>query len=370
MKKLHIGVVGCGLMGGVHAQCYARENGCEIVGYYNRSRSKAEKLAAQFGGVVFDSVEKLLAAPKIEAVSITTSQQLHAEQVIAAARAGKHILCEKPAGLSTQEFEAMEAEIRARGVIFMTAHQLRFHPIVRWVRETMPQLGRAFHLQLEMPFLIHDAQGRCWADYRSGGFFMELGCHLTDLSRHLMGEVRHVSGHTLRLNPARVTEDCTHCLLQFENNAIGSILVSADHRTKRQGLLQGRVLGENGRIDFSIYPYQRAFNAATLTLDAGQSVFVPDTQIERFDKAQLPTSLSRDYPGFFDVYQREIHAFVAAVRDGTSPPITFADGRAAIELVLAAYADQGATSDDPNFSAGLNAYRADEKCHPALLRHG
>jgi predicted dehydrogenase len=363
-RKIRVGVLGCGLMGGIHAACYAREKNCEIVGFHNRTREKAEQLAARFGGAVFDSPEALLAAPQLDAVSITTAQQVHATQIVAAAQAAKHTLCEKPVGLTAQEFQEIERALRASGVTFMTAHQLRFHPVIEWIKRRQPRLGRIFHLSLEMSFLIKGHEGRCFEDFRSGGFFMELGCHLTDLSRYLCGEVNHVAGHTLRLDPQRVTEDCTHCLLQFESGAIGSILVSANYRVKRQGLLQGRILGENGRIDFTIYPYARAFNAATLTLDHGQSTFVPDVTTEKFPTEKLPPSLFPDYRGFFDVYQREVHAFLHAARTSTPPPVTFADGRAAVELVLATYAAQGKATDKPN--NGALPYRADAACHPAL----
>jgi predicted dehydrogenase len=364
-RKLRVGVLGCGLMGGIHAACYAREKNCEIIGFHNRTREKAQQLAMRFGGDVFDSAEALLQAPQLDAVSIATSQQVHAEQILLAARAGKHILCEKPVGLTITELDEIEEALRKSDVTFMTAHQLRFHPIIEWAKKKQSRLGRVYHLDLEMSFRIKGHQGRCFEDYRSGGFFMELGCHLTDLSRHLMGEVRHVSGHTLRLDPQRVTEDCAQSLVQFESGAIGSIIVSANHRTKRQGLLLGRILGEKGRIDFTIYPYARNFNTATLTLDKGQSVFVPDTTTEKFPTASLPSSLFPDYRGFFDIYQREVHTFLQSVRRSTPPLITFADGRAAVELVLATYAAQGVATEHPNH--GTLPYRADEACH-ALLR--
>lgn len=365
-SKIGVGIIGCGLMGGIHAECYAREKNCEIIGFQNRSRDKAEKLAQQHGAQVYDTVEQLLADPRIDAVSITSSQQVHAEQVIAAAKAGKHIMCEKPLGLTIAEFDAMEKAVKKAGVTVMVAHQLRFHPVVEWVQKNLRKLGPVYHLDLEMTFRIDVDSGRCWADYRSGGFFMELGCHMADLAHHLMGEVRHVSAHTLRLNPRRVTEDFTQCMLQFENGANASIIVSANHRTHRQGLLRGRVLGAKGRIDFSIYPYARNNNSAKLVLDGGKSIFVPDVQTTEMPK-EFPKSLTKEvYAGFFDVYQREIHAFLEAVRKGVEPPVTFADGRTAVEVVLAAYHDQAEITDKPNFRRGAKGYRSEAASHPAL----
>jgi len=364
-SKIGIGIIGCGLMGGIHAECYARERNCRLIGFHNRDRAKAAALAKKFGGKVYGSLAELLADPQIDALSICTSQQVHKEQIVAAARAGKDILTEKPLALTIQELDEIDKVIAGKKRVLMVAHQLRFHPVVEWVRAQMPALGPVYHLDLEMCFRIAGHEGRCWMDYRSGGFFMELGVHLADLSRHLLGKIRHVSANTLRLNPKRVTEDYTHCLLQFESFASGSIIVSANHRTTRQGLLRGRLLGAKGRIDFTIYPYKRECNEATLVLDHGKEIFVPDVTVRRMPK-KFPRSPTKVYPGFFDVYQREIHAFVESARRRTSPPVTLADGRSAVEVVLAAYAGQGEITDRPNFGRKAVRYRADAGCHPLL----
>lgn len=364
-RHQRIAVIGCGLMGAIHAECFAREKNCELVGFTNPTRSKAEVLAARFGGRVCDSVDELLKRSGCDAVVITSPQQAHAEQIIAAAKAGVHVLCEKPLALTAPEFGKIEKAVAKSSVTVMVAHQLRFHPVVDWVKKNQKKLGKIYHLDLEWSLRIKGHQGRCFEDYRSGGFFMELGCHVADLSRHLMGEVKDVKALALRLDPLRVTEDCTHTLLQFENNAIGSLLVSANHRTKRQGLMTGRILGEKGRIDFSIYPYERGFNEASLTLDGGKSVFVPDVETEAMAK-QFPPSLSKDYKGFFDVYQREASAFLKALRTGSAPPVTLKDGRAAIEIILAAYDSQSHTTTAPNFQTKRRAYRSDQTSHPTL----
>ena len=368
-SNIGVGVIGCGLMGGIHAACYARENGCRIVGFQNRTRPKADALARKLGGRVYGTVAELLADPEIDAVSICSSQQVHAEQILAAVAAGKDVLSEKPLALTVRELDAVERAVAQARRILMVGHQLRFHPVTEWVRRQMPRLGPVYHLDLEMCFRISGHEGRCWMDYRSGGFFMELGVHLADLARHLLGEIRNVHAHTLRLNPKRVTEDFTQCLLQHRSNATSSLIVSANHRTTRQGLLIGRVLGAKGRIDFTIYPYQRSLNQARLVFDAGRSVFVPDETIVKMPP-KLPASPVKVYAGFFDVYQREIHAFLEAVRTRRPPPVTLADGRSAVEVVLAAYASQGAATDEGNLLPGKLRYRADAACHPLLLGGG
>ena len=360
-----IGIVGTGLMGSIHADCYAREKGCRPVGYYSRTPAKAEALARRFGGRVHKSLDSLLDDAAVDAVSINSPQSVHAEQVIAAADAGKHIFCEKPLGLAVAELDAMEKAVRRAAVTFMTGHQLRFHPVVDAVKANLPKIGTRYHLDLEWTLLIKSAGGRCWESYRLGGFFMELGCHVADLAAYLFGPVEDLSAYTLRLNPKRITEDYTHCLLKFADGAVGSILVSANHRTGRQGLLHGRALGEKGRIDFTIYPYKRAFNEATLTLDRGKSIFVPDVSVRRLAVAKKP-SPHKVFAGFFDVYRQEARDFLAAIRSSKRPRCTFEDGRNAVEIVLGAYHQQGLAAGRGNFTHRPNRYCSDAKCHPLL----
>jgi len=364
-SSIGVGIIGTGDMGTLHAECYAREQGFKLVGYFNRTRSKAEALAKRLGGRVYDSVGDMLADDEIAAVNISTNQDVHAEEVIAAARAGKHIFCEKPLGLTAEELDAMEKAVKKAGVTFMTGHQLRYHPVVNAVKDNLPKIGTLYHLDLEWTLLIKAVAGRCWSSYHQGGFTMELGCHVTDLAAYLFGPVVDMSAYTLRLNPKRITEDYTNCLLKFADGAVGSVLVSANHRTGRQGLLHGRALGEKGRIDFTVYPYKSAFNEATLTLDRGKSIFVPDVTKKKLTFPKRRPD-SKAMAGFFDVYQQQAAAFLDAIRTGKEPPCTFADGRNAVEVVLAAYHQQGLAAERRNFVRRPKHYRSDAKCHPAL----
>jgi len=362
---LGIGIIGAGLMGGIHAQCYAGEKGCRLIGCCDVKLDSAKKLAESHDATAYASLEELLADPRIDAVSVTTPQAFHAEQIIAAARAGKHIFSEKPLALTPKELDAIEAAVRKAGVTMMVGHQLRHHPVIKQVKRHLKKLGRLYHMDLEWTLLIKGHTGRCWESYRLGGFFMELGCHMTDLARFLFGPIQHVSGNTLRLNPKRVTEDHTVCLLEFETAATGVVTVSANHRTKRQGLIMGRVLGEKGRIDFTVYPYGRSFNKATLTVDHGKEIFKPDTTVQQLEFDAPPSAIAT-YPGFYDVYEQEVKAFLKSVRTGTPPPCTLEDGRSAIEVILATYHEQGKATKEKNFAKRPKTYRSDASCHPLL----
>jgi|GEM_PF-1404914 predicted dehydrogenase len=362
---LGIGIIGCGLMGDIHADCYTRNRNSRIVATYNPTHAKALALAEKYGGTACVDINELLASPAVDAVAICSPQVAHHEQIVAASRAGKHIFCEKPVALTAAELDNAEAVVAKHKVTFMTGHQLRFHPVITAVQKAMPRLGPIYHVDFEWCFRIDAHEGRCWESYRQGGFFMELGCHATDLAGCLLGKVAHVSGHTLRLNPKRITEDYTNVLLQFESGAVAQILVSANHRTKRQGMLRGRVVGDRGRIDFTVYPYKRSFNEATLTIDYGKKVFVPDTKTTKLRIPNLP-SPSEVYPGFFDVYDRQAAAFIESVKTGTPPPCTLADGRQAIEVVLATYHTQNQATRTQNFVKRPKRYLSNANSHPLL----
>lgn len=348
MKQLTFGIIGAGNMGAIHAQCFSAEPGVSLRSVFNPSRNKAEKLAERHGATVRENWHELVCDPALDFVVVTSPQSAHAEQIVAAAEAGKHIFCEKPLALTSGELDAVESAVDRAGVRFMVGHQMRFHPVVRAVRNALPEIGPCYSLELEWAFRIEGHEGRCWMTRRQGGFFMELGCHACDLSRFLFGDVVSLQANTLRIDPRRATEDYTRMLLQFRNRAVGDIVVSANYRNRRQGLLKGRVLGVGGCIEFSCYPYGRGFNRAHLFVDGGKDTFVPDRTQRELLVEKGPSTVDV-YPGFFDLYNRQARAFVSILRDRRRAiPCSLADGRAAVEMVLGAYRCQELLGSDKN----------------------
>lgn len=349
MKKFSYGIIGAGNMGQTHAATFGAEAGVVLRAVCDLKRESAEALVAKHGGQVVDDWKAMVKDPAIDFIVITSPQSEHAQQAILAAKAGKHIFCEKPLALTLAELDLVKAAVDKAGVRFMVGHQMRFHPVVQAVQATLPRIAPCYSMELEWTFRIKGHEGRCWMNYRQGGFFMELGCHLCDLSRLLFGDVTSLQANTLRIDPNRVTEDYTRLLVQYGNHAIGSLVVSANDRSRRQGLLNGRIRGVKGSIEFSCYPYGRILNRARLITESGRDIFIPDFKTEEIAVENRP-STSKTYPGYFDVYNRQAKAFLAALRDKRKPiPCTLEDGRAAVEMVLTAYCRQEELSRKPNF---------------------
>ena len=121
-----IGIIGCGKIAQVrHIPEYADHPDAKLLGFYDINRQRAGELAAAHGGTAYDSVEELLENPEIRAVSICAANFAHAELTIAALRAGKHVLCEKPMAITLEECEAMVEEANKAGKFLMIGHNQR-----------------------------------------------------------------------------------------------------------------------------------------------------------------------------------------------------------------------------------------------------
>lgn len=113
-----IGIIGCGKIAQVrHIPEYSSASAAELAGFYDLNEGRAGELVAQYGGKAYSSYEELLADPHIDAVSVCVANHAHAEITIAALRAGKHVLCEKPMAMSLEECEAMVPGVKRNRAI-------------------------------------------------------------------------------------------------------------------------------------------------------------------------------------------------------------------------------------------------------------
>ena len=123
---MKIGILGSGFMGGTHARAYAKIPGVSIAAVSSRNLDKAEKLAKEVGARATTDDRSIIEDPSIEAISNTLPTHLHAETTIAALKAGKHVLLEKPFALTAADCDGMIAAAKETGRTLMVAHVLRF----------------------------------------------------------------------------------------------------------------------------------------------------------------------------------------------------------------------------------------------------
>ena len=137
---IKVAIIGCGKIAQVrHLPEYAANPNVELVGYYDLNRERAEKVAAQYGGKVYDTYFDLLNNPAIDAVSICVDNRSHAEITTYALYAGKHVLCEKPMAITLAECESMVAAAEFNGKHLMIGHNMRFDPVYRRAKKLLDE---------------------------------------------------------------------------------------------------------------------------------------------------------------------------------------------------------------------------------------
>ena len=154
MTTLHFGIIGCGVIGPVHAASLAQLPSAQVIGVCDIVRERAERMAAEYAlPFVTTDYRELLARDDIDAVCICTPHYLHAAMAIDAARAGKHIFCEKPLAISPAEMDAMIAAADSAGVQLGVCFQHCFDPVAVQLKRMVDdgQFGRLLHRGRPLP---------------------------------------------------------------------------------------------------------------------------------------------------------------------------------------------------------------------------
>jgi predicted dehydrogenase len=308
---VNVAMIGCGNLGRVHAECLSKIPRARILAYCDIAAEPAEKLLAAHGGeyATRDS-DKVFADKRIDAVYISTRHDAHAPLAIAAAKAGKHVMIEKPLALTLDECRAIERAVTAAGVHLMPAFKMRYYPTVRMAKELIPtphvQYGRIIKQR--------------WADNRwdmppeqGGGNVLGQGCHTIDLVRYLAGS-DVVSVHAVGGNfthPDHPFPDQCMSTVRFANGT-GAVWVQGDAGPARMtGDFYWELFGDGNK---SAQIWDRLKKATY------------------FDNGKTWTEERPDEEGF----QLESEAFIGALAEGRAPMTTLHDGIEATRIPLAA----------------------------------
>jgi predicted dehydrogenase len=307
----------------------APEQRGEVVAIASRDAGVARQVADELDiPRAHGSYEALLADPEVDAVYIPLPNHLHLEWTIAAARAGKHILCEKPLALTSADAERMVAAADGAGVRLMEAFMYRLHPSWRAVRELVAsgRIGRLQGVQSWFSYWNDDpANIRNRAD-AGGGALMDIGCYSINLSRMLFGaEPERVEASIVR-DPAMGIDIVTSALLVFPGGGTATFTCSTRAETDQRVHIYGTEARISVGIPFNIPPDRET---QVFLTHGGEPPVAPNTETLTFPVA--------------DPYGVEADAFAAAILDGTPLPTPASDAVAnmrVIEQVFAA-ADRG-----------------------------
>lgn len=223
-----IGIIGCGKIAQVrHIPEYAENPYAELAGFYDLNTQRAAELAAQYGGKAYESAEAMLADPAIDAVSVCVANHAHAPITIAALKAGKHVLCEKPMATTLEECEEMVKTAREAGKFLMIGHNQRLAKAHAVAKELIDQdmIGRIITFRTTFghggpeTWSVDPGKNTWFFDKNKAamGAMADLGIHKTDLIQFLTGQ------HVVRTTARVVTldkKDASGQLIGVDDNAI------------------------------------------------------------------------------------------------------------------------------------------------------
>jgi len=316
-EALRMGVVGVGVIGRAHVRRIAsREAATTLVAVADQNPEAAQTLAAEYGVEAADSVEALLGREDLDAVVIAVPSGLHAELAVAALRAGKHVLLEKPIEVTTARSDEILAAEAASGKTLTVVSQRRFAPANQFIRQLIAdgKLGRITSATVEVAlwrtqeYYDTGAWRGTWA-LDGGGALMNQGVHLVDLALWLLGDVEEVYAHTGLLAHENIeVEDTVTITARLRSGALLTFLAT----TAAYGKLPIRVniMGDDG------------------------SIVTESEQITHFDtREEIPVP---DLPEA-DQQLAQLQDFVTAVREQTTPLVTSEQARAAVAFINAVY---------------------------------
>lgn len=313
------GLIGASTIASEHmVNAIRAQQGHDVVAVLSGDIARAQAFAAKHEiGAAYDSLDAMLQHPGLDVVYVSSTNEMHAVQVLAAAAAGKHVLCEKPLALSVSDAVAMRDACASAGVVMATNHHLRNAASIRKIRELIragaigrPLFARVFHAVFLPPHL----QGwRIEKPQAGGGVILDIAVHDADTLRFILdAEPVEAVGMTQATTLARNgLEDGAMAVLRFDNGVIAQVHEAFTVKHAGTGI---EIHGEGGSI----------VGRNVLTQRAVGEVFLRDASGERAVEIEHE-----------NLYVRGVAAFCRAMRGEGRPAATAEDGIMSLATALA-----------------------------------
>jgi len=329
---INVAIAGCGSITRIrHAPEYKDNPKCIITGFYDYFTDRADELVAEYGGKVYPTFEDLLADPKVDAVSICTANKYHASMTIQALKAGKHVLCEKPMALTSEDAQAMIEVALESGKHLMVDHNQRLASAHQKAFELV-QTGEIGQI-LTFKTCFGHAGPESWSIDKSAstwffdknmttiGSLGDLGVHKIDLIRWLLqDEFDEVSAFTATLDKRNSAgeligiDDNVVCILKTKKGLIGTLSNSWTYYGEEDN--STILYGTKGILKIYAHP------------DFPLELIKRDGSLTHYQVGKIATNSDQVKSGIMDL-------FVESLICNEQPPITGVDGLRSIQVVNA-----------------------------------
>ena len=353
VKPIGIGMLGYAFMGKAHSNAYKTLAYMtwpppllpQLVAIAGRNEEAVSEAARRYGFAEYVTDWKALVADdRVQLFDNAGPNNLHAEPTIAAAEAGKHVICEKPLGRDADESYETWQRVQAAGVKHMCAFNYRFVPAVRLAHQMIAsgELGDIQHFRGAYLQEWGTTEGDIWRFDKAtagSGSLGDLGAHVIDLARYLVGEVTEVSAITQTFVPGRDVDDAVESAVRFENGAVGTIEASRFCQG-RKNAFTWEINGSKGSLAFDL---ERLNELEYSEGNAGFRTVLVSEADHPFWEHWWPQG---HMIGWEHSFVHELHHLLTAIRDdGDIAPhgATFEDGYRAAEIcdAMLRSADQG-----------------------------
>jgi predicted dehydrogenase len=348
--SLGVGVVGIGWCATQHIKAFQKNSDSRLVALCGRDDARVRATLAKNGIAIDPGVrvttrfEDLLEAKDIDIISVATPNDLHAGEAVAAAKAGKHILLEKPTGMNVDELIAIRDAVRAAGVRTIVSFELRYNPLLKfmhWFRES-GWLGEVRFARAQYLSRVTDwYSGWDWCRTIKGGgsHLLAAGCHAVDALRWCSGlEAAEVSAYHTRFTEGYEWPTTIDVNVRFQGQAIGHVTSSTDFMMPytfsvelmgdRATIRDTMILWKDHPIDLDTLRAANPFPQIALH----QAPYGSASTGIRIETAIMPDSVDVDHHPF----QAEIDDFVDAIVQRRETMLNVFDAQRTMELCIAA----------------------------------
>lgn len=330
------GIIGCGMISKFHAKAIAEIEGAELVACFDLAGDRADALAAEFGGTGYSDLDAMLARKDVDIVTIGSPSGAHMEPCVAAARAGKHVIVEKPLDVTLERCDAMIAACKEAGVKLATIFPSRFHQSSQLMKQAVDAgrfgklaLGDAYVKWFRTQQYYDSGAWRGTWKLDGGGALMNQAIHSVDLLLWLMGPATEVMAHTATVAHERIeVEDVCTATVKFANGALG--VVEATTAGFPGSLKKIELTGSTGSAileEEDIIKWEFA------------EMSPEDEKLREEMRGRTATGGGAADPAAIGhhAHAELFRDFLEALRDDRRPLIDGDEGRRSVELILAIY---------------------------------
>jgi len=325
---VRIALAGCGRISRNHFDAIAKIDGLELAAVCDIVSERATEAGNRYSVPAFESFDEMLASVQCDAVALCTPSGLHPKQGIVAARAGKHVICEKPMAISLQDADALVRECDAAGVQLFVVKQNRLNPAIQLLRRAIDRgrFGRIYlantTVRWTRPQEYYDQAPWRGTWELDGGAIMNQASHYVDLIQWLVGPVESVIAKTATLARRIEAEDTGIAVLKFRSGALGVIEVTMlTYPRNLEGSIT--ILGEKGTVKVGGTAVNRVEQWTFSDYD-------DDDKLVESAATNPPTVYGFGHEGYYRNVLAVLRGRARAETDGRA-------GRKSLELILGIY---------------------------------